>query len=230
MFRNHQHLLHRGLQAGDLLCVGGAVWLSATAEAELDGFTATTILQQGTIVCLAWIIVSLRTRLYQPRRTDTLKGELKTLFEVWIVTLASGSLLVAVVWGGMAFQPLFTFVVALATFFVLRVALRVALRGLRTRGWNFREVILIGRGAMSHNIAHLIADRPHFGIRIVGSFRFPGEDDSTPSGVADLGEAGRLSEVISNREVESVLICPGVEVRTEEMHRVLKKCDIAGIR
>ena len=212
--------------------VGGAVWLSTIpwSGAEASAFTLPAILQQATVICLAWVIVSLRTNFYQPRRTDTLTGELKDLFEAWLVTLASGSLLVHVVWGGISFQPLLTFVVALVAISLVRIALRVGLRRLRDRGWNFREVILVGRGKMSHNIAELAADRPHFGIRIVGSFRLPGEDGPAPCGVEDLGEVGRLAHVISDREVESVLLCPDLKVRTEEMHRVLEKCDIAGIR
>ena len=59
------------------------MWVSSTpwTGVKAGEFAAATTLQQATVICLAWIIVSLRTRFYQPRRTGTLLGELKILIE-----------------------------------------------------------------------------------------------------------------------------------------------------
>jgi putative colanic acid biosynthesis UDP-glucose lipid carrier transferase len=191
MLRHYQRLLPHGIRGCDLLFVAAAVWLSTTPwlGREPSAFMLPAILQQAAVICMAWIIVSVRTNFYQLRRTENLAREFWDLFEAWLVTLASGALLVHVVGGGLAFEPLVTFAVPLVAIVGLRIVLRSALHRLRYHGWNFREVILVGRGKVAHDIAELVATRPHFGIRIVGLFHLPGESSPQPEGVEDLGEA-----------------------------------------
>lgn len=229
MLRTHHRLLHHGIKALDVLIVGGAIWLSPTGSTALPtGDTA--IVEQGLIICLTWLVVSARTQFYASRRTDSFAQEFGALLETWLVTLAIGCLLVLAYRGALAFRVTPTFVLATIGIAVLRLGIRLILRQLRDHGRNYRKVVIVGRGRMSHRICETIQSESQFGLRAVGSFHLRNEIGPSPEGVECLGDAARFAQVVTSLEVDTVVLCPDMRVSSSDIQYILDKCDVAGIQ
>lgn len=229
MLRTHQRLLHRGVQSLDILIVGVAVWLGALVLATPAAEIA-IVLQQAAIICMSWVLVSLRTNFYQSRRTESLAQEFFEFLETWLVTLALGSLLIYALWNGLTFDVISTFVAALLGIGGLRLSIRLGLRRLRDQGKNLRKVVIVGRGRMSHKIEETVRDKSYYGLRVAGSFYLRNEMGPPPDDVTCLGDAARFAKAITEMEIDAVILCPDLRVSSSDIQYILDKCDIAGIQ
>jgi exopolysaccharide biosynthesis polyprenyl glycosylphosphotransferase len=229
MLRTHQRLLHRGVQSLDILIVGVAVWLGALVLATPAAEIA-IVLQQAAIICMSWVLVSLRTNFYQSRRTESLAQEFFEFLETWLVTLALGSLLIYALWNGLTFDVISTFVAALLGIGGLRLSIRLGLRRLRDQGKNLRKVVIVGRGRMSHKIEETVRDKSYYGLRVAGSFYLRNEMGPPPDDVTCLGDAARFAKAITEMEIDAVILCPDLRVSSSDIQYILDKCDVAGIQ
>ena len=236
MLRAQNRLLHFGILGCDLALIAGAVWLGTTTWARtLVGDVSEvappeTLLYQIAVVCVAWVIIALRKGFYHSKRTQRLWSEFVQLLESWVMALAAGSLVIA--FGkALAFQPMVTFLAGLGGVSIFRLLVRASLRALRAHGYNYRRVILVGRGNAAKQIAENMDSNPAYGIRVVGSCWMPGEEAlDTSEDVLPLGDASTLCDAVTSQEVDSVIVTPSVEVRARDVQRVLERCDVAGVR
>ncbi len=229
MLRTHQHLLHRGVQSLDILIVGVAVWLGALVVAT-RAVELAIVLQQAAIICMSWVLVSLRTNFYQSRRTESLAREFFEFLETWLVTLALGSLLTYALWNRLTFDVISTFFAALLGISGLRLSIRLGLRRLRDQGKNLRKVVIVGRGRMSHKIEETVRDKGYYGLRVVGSFYLRNEMGPPPDDVTCLGNAAQFAKAITEMELDAVILCPDLRVSSSDIQHILDKCDVAGIQ
>jgi len=239
MLQTHRRLFHRGIQLCDILLIGGAVYGSAFPFARLrdvlpmafaEAVDPWAVFLQGLVIAVSWVILAARLGFYQSRRTQGLGTEFRALVETWLLSLAAGSLVAMMAWGQLAFQPASTFVLALAGIFVLRLLVRLVLRFSRARGLNFRQVLLVGRGRSATAITRQFAGNPHYGIRVMGSICLPGEPERAPAGTVDLGDLENLPKQIARLGINSVVLCPSVQVAEGQVQKALDLCDEAGIQ
>ncbi|MCA8957464.1 MAG: sugar transferase, partial [Planctomycetes bacterium] len=218
----------------DLLVVAGAVVLGGDLGWRVLGSTPTTlgggaVLGQAAIAAACWLGMSWRLEFYQSRRAQRHLRELQTLFEVLLLGLGVASLIGVAVWGALAFQPLFTFPVAFAGIGSLRLGVRVLLRNLRFHGRNFRRVCIVGRGRAARELCQRLISNPHYGIRVVGSFYFSDRIAPPLDAVPCFGATSKLTSVLAQEPVDSVIVCPAIAARTGEVQEVFDACEEAGI-
>jgi exopolysaccharide biosynthesis polyprenyl glycosylphosphotransferase len=86
-----------------------------------------------------------------------------------------------------------------------RIALRAAFGTARRRGYNRRNVLVLGTGARARELAEKLENHAELGLNVVG---FLGDETSElPARWAHLGPIERLLDVIHDQVVDEVAIC-----------------------
>ena len=127
----------------------------------------------GTIAAALFLMVGQSLRLYERWRGDRLKREIVQIWWAWFIILLillflafiskstdSYSRLVTTVWFGLA--PL------LITLW--RIALRLALRSVRARGYNTRVTAIVGMTELGERLAEQIREVSWLGLRLSGFY------------------------------------------------------------
>ena len=78
-----------------------------------------------------------------------------------------------------------------------KVALRLVSRAVRTRGFNFRTVLLVGTGHKALQLAEFLEAHPHWGFRVIGYL----DDDNG----GEIRRASRWNSIGKITDLESVL-------------------------
>ena len=148
---------------------------------------------------------------YRSRRTETLKEEVALVAR----TALFGSVLLTLVVFGLRWD--FISRPFLATFFGVnlvflvteRVTVRLVARRVRSLGFNYRTVVLVGDTPGAAAMAKLIRDHPWWGLKLLGLVREtpiePGET-TTANGVPYLGTLADFPMVLTEFTVDEVLL------------------------
>lgn len=144
--------------------------------------------------------------LYESFRMRSLGNEIRLISQA----IGWTSLVVIVLIFGLNFKYvsrlfLFTFfLLSLAGVLALRVTARSVLRRLRTTGYNYRHIVIVGTGAEAHAITQAIEQNKHWGLNILGYVT----DCASHGGVADnvvLGSLQDIPDIVLNNVVDGVI-------------------------
>ena len=205
----------------------GCLW-QGNPPAEL--FESGWLWAKIAFLAVAWLILSARLDLYHSRRTENFGRELQSLAEATVLTLGVCCLCAVLAFGRTAFHPLVTFAVAVVLLGLARLGVRMVLRGLRSRGFNYRYAIVVGRGRSGEVLAETFERNRHYGVRLLGMIGLPGETGSPPQRVRDLSEIGDLKTILSEFAIDVVVLCPSHAAKAGEILEVFNLCDVAGIQ
>ena len=122
---------------------------------------------------LAWISASWLVGLYRPRALWTMLGDLREIVRLG-ATVASATIIVIFALNlDEVSRPLMVslFVAQMAVTFVSRVLIRKTFGWLRIRGYNTRQLLILGTGDAAQNFAKLVERHPDLGLDIIGFLR-----------------------------------------------------------
>ena len=152
-----------------------------------------------TLAVILTPLVFFRFDLYRSYRGESLAMELTRLTAAWLLVVTC-LLVVAVasktsglfsrVW--MATWAVST----LAVFWHSRVFIRLLLARLRRRGWDTRDIVLVGEGRAVERVAHQLEGNRWTGYRIRGYFAHDPERPPTQGKLHCLGPTERLEEYV----------------------------------
>ena len=176
-------------------------------------------------VAFSWLILLQNFRIYRSHRTYTL---LQEVGQVAKVVLAGGGLLLAVLY---LFKWTFVsrpFVLLFLTLnFILlasvKLAIRLTARWARTRGLNFRNLLIVGNGTRALEMADMFKRNPHWGFHILG---FVSDGHQTEADV--LGEIEDVPRLLQERVVDDVIFVVSRK-KLEELETVFALCQELGI-
>lgn len=198
-----------------------AWWVNSASEGTLYWIYALTAIT-------AFHIISQVTDLYVSWRGESIKREVGKILLVWILTFlvvmffgnivegdnqANNSTPALVLWLFLAFLMLV----------ISRVAIRILLRYLRTKGYNTRSVVIVGAGDLGRSLALQFIKNPWMGYVLKGFY-----DDKKSSGTTKVGEEaeipvlGELAQLIEDTKrygYEKIYIA--LPMRAEEKMRWL---------
>ena len=151
-----------------------------------------------TLVLAVWVALCGYFGMYHSRRLDSPFADVIILFKValasWIVFEGAARLLPSLT-GGRFFFVRFSAV----SFLVLAIArsiLRLAIRQLRRRGHNVKQIVLVTSPELGNRLVGKIEKRAHYGYRILKHFVYvAGAKDDVGDLVADFREHIRSSHV-----------------------------------
>lgn len=85
------------------------------------------------------------------------------------------------------------------------LSFRLLLKTLRKKGYNIRNILIIGSGEVAINFKYLLIKNPDFGYKFIGFL-----DDGKGSGEEILGSYDRLEDIIITKNINEVIIAlPG---------------------
>ncbi|MHB8419002.1 MAG: undecaprenyl-phosphate glucose phosphotransferase [Myxococcales bacterium] len=221
MFRRFQRFFTQLKVLLDVAVLGAAFGLAYTVRFWSPGFLPfqekspwnNTLRILGTVVLLYPLVIH-GFGLYRAARIRSFLDDVFGLFKAWL--LASMGLITVTYF----FQPVRYSRLVLAFFFALsllllvleRWAFRRALQAIRRRGYNLKDVLVIGAGELGRRVLATLHDHRELGFRVAGVLtRHPEKIGSTVDGAAVLGELADLEEVMGERHIDQVVIALPLE-------------------
>lgn len=188
---------------------------------------------------LFFIVIGNRLGAYHARRTERLIREVASLAEVTTYALAFSIAL------GMALglpvksgSILFVALICLAGMISLRLSMRLVIRRWRRKGKDDQIWLIIGGGDRAENLAKVIRENKHFGIRIHDIVDLPnsvleGHPSTGPSKtqssrtIADIED---IRDVIKQNVIDEIVITLPLRSFYDETQRIISIGREAGIR
>jgi exopolysaccharide biosynthesis polyprenyl glycosylphosphotransferase len=111
----------------------------------------------------------------------------------------------------------------------LHLAIRIAARRTRERGYNYRTVVIVGTGEKAKGLAHRIVRNRHWGLKLLGYVAEPGTPPGDP--IAEhriLGTVDDLPRLLREQVVDEVLVAVGRE-RLPDLEGLFLHCEQVGV-
>jgi exopolysaccharide biosynthesis polyprenyl glycosylphosphotransferase len=164
----------------------------------------------GPIVFI-WTGLLFASGAYRSGRTRALKNEVALMAR----TALFGSVALTIVVFGVRWdfisRPflLIFFLVNLVFLTAERIAVRIAARNARMRGFNYRTVVLVGDTPRAKSMARLIHDHPWWGMKLLGLIRersAASESGTTADGIPVLGTLQDFAAILATTSVDEVIL------------------------
>jgi putative colanic acid biosysnthesis UDP-glucose lipid carrier transferase len=203
---------------------GFAYWAYLDDPALLERYTLAII---G--IALVCAVLFPFVGLYAPQRGVTLFEEVRRLLNAWLLLATTWFAFLFLSKTGNDFSRIWSIYWIVAGFLVhlaARIAIRVALRELRSRGYNIRRIAIIGAGQLGQEIAQRIRKMPWSGLEIRAFY----DDDPRLhrvmlNGVRVLGAADQLPGDLDDGSIDQVWIALPLraEARIRELLERLRR-------
>ena len=214
MIRRYVTVLRLALMAADaasslvLFAAISTIVLGPDWRAGWEQSTQTDGIIPALAYALAWISASWLVGLYRPRALWTMLGDLREIVRLG-ATVASATIIVIFALNlDEVSRPLMVslFVAQMAVTFVSRVLIRKTFGWLRIRGYNTRQLLILGTGDAAQNFAKLVERHPDLGLDIIGFLR-PHERGPVSVDGPILGNLDDLERLFREEVIDEVAIC-----------------------
>ncbi len=181
----------------------------------------------------AWPITGTNNRLYISRRRDDLLSLLFDISKATALSLIFSGFIVSFYTPAGA-DPVYLSWFGVGVFLyitVFRVGMQLVLWMARSRGWNERQVLLIGVNSRTKELIEAIQHHPQFGYRLIGLL----EDEPSRCRIVEesnlpyLGKFDSLEQILTKHVVDEVYICLPVRSRYETIQNMAYLCEDSGV-
>ncbi|MDZ4677583.1 MAG: undecaprenyl-phosphate glucose phosphotransferase [Oligoflexia bacterium] len=160
------------------------------------------------VIVIIWYAVFNLTGVYKSRRTQSLWPELLALARAqtvaFIIFAALTFLTTAVMFSR---GVLLVFFVLVNVFFVVeRIALRFFLKNLRRKGFNRRNVLIVGDNEIAKAFLERLHYHPELGLAVMGVIRLDELPESSRTGLQVLGTCADLTKVLTLHKIDQVFL------------------------
>ncbi len=209
----------------------------STEIAQQGGGLATSAGIFIAVYVLAWLVIADRLHLYSSKRVTRLGCEALDILKATTPSAVIASLLVHSRWlpglGRFATIgiPIFW---ALVTMLVIgsRAAMRYALRRLRTMGYNYRSVLIVGTNERSKLLAQKLEEHRWWGIRLLGFVDDLSSNNGSPIPKEEfniIGDIGYFQDILREHIVDEVFITLPIKSFYTEIAHIIRLCEQAGV-
>jgi exopolysaccharide biosynthesis polyprenyl glycosylphosphotransferase len=223
-----------------VMALAFTIGLVASAERmsmDFEQFLAVRIKLSNILLFIGfaviWHLIFISQDLYRSRRIGLIKVEwwevtkavvLGTLF------LAAFALLFRMSAIGRTFLATF-FIVVLSATVIMRSSLRIVLGGVRQKGHNLRNAVIVGCGPRGSRIGKELRTRPDLGYLLLGYIDdIPAPECSVHSGKEKLlGTLSEFEQILKTREVDEVFVALTVKSYYETIARIITLCEQSGV-
>jgi FlaA1/EpsC-like NDP-sugar epimerase len=197
-------------------------------------FPLSDYLRVYPLVLVIWSVLLFSHHSYHSHRTISLVRETLTILRVVLVgnvLLATCAFLFSLTQLSRSWFLLFGF---LSAIFVVaeKILLRVIARYVRSKGLNYRTVIIVGTGRRAIDVARMIVNHKYWGYKILG---FVTDGHHLPNGWARyrvLGAVPDLKRVLERPMPEPIdeIVFAVTRKKLDEMKQIFLMCEELGIR
>ncbi|MFP4172239.1 MAG: sugar transferase [Candidatus Hydrogenedentota bacterium] len=183
---------------------------------------------------LVWCVTATDQRLFSSRREDTLLRLLMSVLRAVLITLVISGFLVVFLTRVPPDTFFFTLfgLTSLAAIMAFRLILRLLLWWLRRKGFNYRNIILVGANERSEHLANIFAERTHYGYHVHGVLEDEPERTETLTkryGIPHIGRFDELEYLLTERVVDEVHITLPVRSQYERIMSMAHLCEGIGV-
>jgi exopolysaccharide biosynthesis polyprenyl glycosylphosphotransferase len=114
---------------------------------------------------------------------------------------------------------------------LFRLGLRETLKYIRRRGYNYRQILIVGRNGRAAKIAEKIKETPYFGLRILGFIDAP-NGNHTYDRIHDFNLIGSLEDlerILRDQIVDEVFITLPFKSFYSEIENIIRICEEIGV-
>ena len=208
-----------------------------TPAIDLSKFLSTRIKLQNLLIVimffLSWQLIFRLSGIYRSRRLGSRLQEIYDLLKS--TTIATSLLLVA----GFFFNIILIDKTFLITFWgassliliISRVILRLVLKGVRLKGYNTRQMVIIGTGERAEKFAEKILQNIELGYNILGFVddQWKGLKKFNGNGKKLLGKIEEFQELIKHQVIDEVVISLPVKSHYDKISTIIRLCEEQGI-
>jgi exopolysaccharide biosynthesis polyprenyl glycosylphosphotransferase len=225
-----------GLAMADSACIllaySAAIYLSQPSSLGFHpAFVAN--LAYFVIFVLVWCGAAADQRLFVSRRDDSLTTQLLSILKAVVSSLVFSGFVIGFFTREIPDRDFFLLFGAFSLIImsVFRITIRLALWDLRRRGYNYRQILIIGANERSERLVEIIQSHGQYGYHIAGFL----EDDPErlpilqKYQVAHLGPFGDLERILANRVIDEVYITLTVRSFYEMIQGCAHLCEGVGV-
>lgn len=189
---------------GDLLVLNLAFLCAYYYKFQaLDLLTRPNYLELFAFYNVSWLVLSALYRPYEISRTDRLAKVLRRQLSLIVIHLLFITAFFVI---GKAYyysreQIMLTYIAFATLDFFWKASFFYSLRMYRRKGYNFRNVVILGYGELAEELIAFFRSHPELGYRCVGVF------DNYKTGKRIKGKMVDLKQFIANNEVDEVYCC-----------------------
>jgi Undecaprenyl-phosphate glucose phosphotransferase len=179
----------------------------------------------------AYIILYYRCSVYTPKRTVKRRHEIYNIIQANTIGIAALIIILYMIIKEINFSRsvmlIFYFLnVILAS--SSRIVLRKALRGIRSRGYNLKHILLVGYSRAAEEYIKRIMDNPQWGYAICGILDNHVPAGTTYKGVKVLGTVGNLEYILPENRLDEIAIT--LSLRDYDMlEEIVTYCEKSGV-
>jgi exopolysaccharide biosynthesis polyprenyl glycosylphosphotransferase len=234
MLREHKQKLNRIFRTADLIIILISFWAAYYLRFGISPLFKDLPIQFKVFFpayLIAWLYLSHRFELYRSRRMEGFKKE------TWeVVKSATICLIMAEVVGfflrDLPLSRIFLLALWIIQSFSLilfRLSVRAFLKYIRKHGYNFRNILIVGRNDRSDTFLKRIKELSELGVQVLGFIDGPNGFHGQPPEGNSLGELKDLETILRNQVVDEVFVFLPIKTFYSEIKEVLHVCEKAGI-
>ena len=186
-----------------------------------------------TSYIIIWLFLSHKFHLYISKRHSSFKDEIFEVVKVVSLTLVISAIPAFYV-RDFPLSRLFLIYfwpIQISLLILFRFILRSALKYIRRRGYNFRQVLIVGRNHRAKRIAQKIGDTPEYGLHILG---FIDDDENNckykrKNEFRLLGNLNDFEKIMRNQVVDEVFITLPIKSYYSKIEEIVGICEKSGI-
>ena len=183
------------------------------------------------IVLAIWTFLLVAREAYTSRRTVALSLEVWQVVQVvgaGVLTLAAAGWMLRLDFVSRPFLLLFGSL-NLVLLVAEKIALRLLARQVRRRGYNYRTLLIVGINPRSEEVARIILEHPHWGLKLLGFVAPNGTFPDRVAGLPVLGGADDLPRILQDEVVDEVVFVLSRR-QLDEFEESFLLCSELGIR
>jgi len=233
MLKEYSNLFTRLMITIDLCLVTVAFFLGYLLRNQMDGlYPFHYYLRFLPLILLIWLELLQFFGMYNSLRLRTFPEVTLIVFKSLVVGfILFGSILYILKIQNISRTLMFSIFVITALLIILKkIIMVIVLRHFRDKGYNFRNILLVGTGRRAYNFIKLVEDHREWGLKIIGLMDDdPQKVGESVKGYPVLGTIKDIPQIMHEKVIdELVFVVPGSWLnRIEETFLI---CETEGVR
>jgi exopolysaccharide biosynthesis polyprenyl glycosylphosphotransferase len=111
-----------------------------------------------------------------------------------------------------------------------KIVIMSILHAIRKRGYNYRQIMIIGTGRRAENFIKKIKGHPEWGLRVIGAIEDEaGRGVERVDGVQVIGDLSAIPDILHQAAIDEVVIVVP-RLRLDHLGKAIRDCEIEGVK
>lgn len=238
MIKDNQRFFNRLHIVIDIIIIAFSYYLAwyikfksgLVSSVTLPGFDFEYYMLLLLLVVPGYMILYATFKVYAPKRIQSIRAEFANVIKGNILgILILLTILFLAEQKDFSRQMLFFFfAINVALEMIIRIVIRLSLRGIRSRGFNNKNILLVGYSRGAEGYVDRIKANPQWGYRVRGILDDNIERGTEYKGIKVLGTIENLSVILPENTLDEIAITLGLD-EYSKLERIVAACEKSGV-